>query len=169
MSLVQITNGNGKFGMSTETKLITGGTFFAIGLLLTAMEFKAFYFICYYKRNPEVVRPRNRVLSFYYDQAHRRSKDEASRRASHYTATGIPVTTVPPPEQFMQHRHYVTQNPVARSLQLATVREESERGAEAEAGAGASGSGSREHRGGQSSSAAADASVVTGTPLYINL
>ena len=69
MHYLRITDGKGKFGLSTESKLIIGFSFLTLGILLTVMEIKAFSFICYYKRNPEARRPRNTILGTYYGES----------------------------------------------------------------------------------------------------
>ena len=101
---MRITNGDGKFGMSTEVKLIVGFSFLCIGALLTILELKAFYFFCYYKRNPQVRRPRNTMLALYYDAAHKRTM-----------TTGVPVSMLPPERQYMQQHQHTTVNPYATS------------------------------------------------------
>ncbi|QDZ18761.1 hypothetical protein HOP50_02g12650 [Chloropicon primus] len=97
---LKITDGTGKFGLSTESKLIIGFTFLSFGILLTVLEIKAFYFVCYYSRNPETRRPRNSILGTYYDFAHRNKRGET---------TGIPVVATVPPHQhqYVSNPHYV--------------------------------------------------------------
>ena len=137
---LRITDGNGKFGLSTESKLIIGFSFLSIGILLTILEVKAFAFICYYKKNPAARRPRNTILANYYDIAH---------RGKHET-TGIPVSMVAP-HQHHQHHHYPATAPQYPAVMHHTVNPQHSQGnanAQQENGSNY---------------------AVVGTPLYINL
>ena len=110
---LKITHGNGDFGTSTLSKLIFGSIFLALGVLFTFLEAKGVYYICYYKRHPEIGRPTSGMRAFYYDQAHR------DKRYRNSVTTGIPVHMVAPNHPYMVSNHnQAHQNTSGQNIEL---------------------------------------------------